>query len=95
MYFVVMIALVALGQNPKLYAAIILGISLWLSQPLKHDEHDACDGEKRRARKPADAVRQDVDCDSETNDHHRQPEYRESHQQSRGENLLTWMTKQE
>jgi hypothetical protein len=36
-----------------------------LPQPSGHGEQNTCDGEKRRAGKPADAVRQDVEDDGE------------------------------
>ena len=64
-----------------------------LPQPSRHDEQNSRDGKKRRHSKLADAVRQDVDCDCETNNHHSQPKRRESQQQSPGENFLAWLAK--
>src|SRR5439155_20332194 len=48
-----------------------------LPQLSRHGEQNTGDGEKRRAGKPANAVRQHVKRDAEANDNHQQPKRRE------------------
>src|SRR5437588_10678711 len=64
-------------------------------QPSRHGEQNTRDGEKRRAGKPADTVRQDVEDDGEANDHHENEHRCKSEQEARRKYFLARVTKQE
>ncbi len=64
-------------------------------QPSRHGEQNTRDGEKRRAGKPADAVRQDVEDDGEADDRRGEQQRGQSEQEARRKYFLARVTKQE
>ena len=66
-----------------------------LPQPSRHGEQNTRDGEKRRAGKPADAVRQDVEDDGDADDRRGEQQRGQSEQEARRKYFLARVTKQE
>jgi hypothetical protein len=66
-----------------------------LPQPPGHGEQNTCDGEKRRAGKPADALRQDVEDDGEGDDRRGEQQRGQSEQEAWRKYFLARVTKQE
>ena len=58
------------------------------TKPLRNNKHDTDDDDYHCTREPSDAVRQDIERDSEANYHHGEPEGHKSQQQAQRKNFL-------